>query len=398
LPFCHDKRAPRYLAHLDVPPADLSIAAGTLIRALAQDTVTWTSSRAGTFIEEQLLGWLTDLAFPAQPGAASVACSGGTQANLLAVLLARNLAFDRDLVARRGLHGAMQAAGVRGLRVLASDAIHGSIAAAVRNAGLGDDALVRLPVDDHDRLRLDALEWALDAAARDGDRVALVVLNAGTVGVGAIDPLPEAIALAHRHGARVHVDAAHGAMLLWSRRYAARLDGLAAADSVTADPHKILGLNQGLGTLLLRDGDDRLAVAKDAAPYFNAPDGAPQSGRFTLDGTRPLHALAGWILTRHLGRAGYAALVDHLMGLCERFTDRLSEAGGFELYALPAMNLVGFRPSDGDLGAVEQRLARARFRLSRYQSARAAFLRAVFVNPATTVEIVDELATQLVAP
>jgi len=395
LPFCHDKRRPEYLAHLDVPPADLSIAAGTLVRALAQDPVTWTSSRAGTFIEEQVLGWLTDLAFPGLDGAGAVACSGGTQANLLAVLLARNLAFDGELVARRGLHGAMAASGVRALRVIASDAIHGSVSAAVRNAGLGDEALVRLPVDAHDRLRTDALADALESAPRDGDRVALVVLNAGTVGVGAIDPLPEAIALAHRHGARVHVDAAHGAMLLWSRRYAGRLAGLEAADSVTADPHKILGLNQGLGTLLLRNGEDRRAVAKDAAPYFHAPEGAPESSRFTVDGTRPLHALAAWILVRHLGRAGYEQLVDHLLGLAERFTDRVAESGAFELYAPPPMNLLAFRPTARELSAVEQRLERTRFRLSRYQSARGAFLRAVFVNPATREATVDELAELL---
>jgi glutamate/tyrosine decarboxylase-like PLP-dependent enzyme len=398
LPFCHDKRRPEYLAHLDVPPTDLSIAAGTLIRALAQDPVTWTSSRAGTFVEEQLLDWLTELAFPARPGAAAVACSGGTQANLLAVLLARNLAVDG--VTRLGLAGALRAAGVRGLRVLGSTALHGSVSAAVRNAGLGDESLVRLPVDSHDRLRLDALAAALAAAAREGDRVALVVLNAGTVGVGAIDPLPEAIALAHRHGARVHVDAAHGAMLLWSRRYADRLDGLDGADSITADPHKILGLNQGLGALLVRDGHDRLAVTKDGAPYFHAPESAPQASRFTLDGTRPLHALAAWILVRHLGRSGYEQIVDHLLGLTARFTDHLSESGAFELYAPPAMNLVGFRLTDGGepaLAALERQLAATRYRLSRYQSSRGAFLRAVFVNPATTRETVDELARLLAA-
>src|SRR5207253_307331 len=162
---------PRYLAHLDVPPADLSIAAGTLVRALAQDPVTWTSSRAGTYVEEQLLGWLTDLAYPAAQRATE----------------AENA----------------RSAGPTECRAVAR------AAAAVRNAGLGDEALVRLPVDAHDRLRLDALDWALSAAERDGERVALVVLNAGTVGVGAIDPLREAILLAHRHGARVHVDAAH---------------------------------------------------------------------------------------------------------------------------------------------------------------------------------------------
>jgi glutamate/tyrosine decarboxylase-like PLP-dependent enzyme len=397
LPFCHDKRRSEYLAHLDVPPADLSIASGTLIRALAQDPVTWTSSRAGTFVEEQVLGWLCNLAYRRRPAAGAVACSGGTQANFLAVLLARNLALGDNVVARRGLAAALRDSGVRGLKVLASQAAHGSIAAAVRNAGLGDEGLVRLPVDAHDRVRLDALDEALTLAERDGDRVALVVLNAGTVGIGAIDPLHEAIALARRHRARVHVDAAHGAMLLWSRQHALRLDGLDSADSVTADPHKILGLNQGLGALLLRRADDRQAVTKDGAPYFQACEGAPQSSRFTLDGTRPLNALGAWILLKHLGRSGYAAIVDHLMHLAERFTDGVCQTGELELYAPPAMNLLAFRPLDGlrDVATLEAELGATPYRLSRYQSSRGAFLRAVFVNPATTIDTVDELLSCL---
>ncbi|HXN31235.1 MAG TPA: pyridoxal-dependent decarboxylase, partial [Polyangiaceae bacterium] len=212
LPFCHDKREPTYTAQLDIPPADLSIAAGVLVRALAQDPVTWTSSRAGTFVEQEVLRWLTSLVFPQAQHAGGIACTGGTQANLHAVLMARNLALPG--AARLGIAAALRKSGARSLKVLASSAAHGSVAAAVRHTGIGDENLVSLPVDAADAVRLDALEAALATAAGEGDKIALVVLNAGTVGVGAIDPLPEAIAIAKRYGTRVHIDAAHGAMLL----------------------------------------------------------------------------------------------------------------------------------------------------------------------------------------
>jgi glutamate/tyrosine decarboxylase-like PLP-dependent enzyme len=387
LPFCHDKRDPSYTAHLDIPPADLSIAAGILVRALAQDPVTWTSSRAGTFLEQEVLRWLANLVFPQAERAGGIACTGGTQANLHAVLLARNLALPD--AARIGIAAAMCNSGVRSFKVIASSATHGSVGAAVRHAGIGDENLVSLPVDAADALPLDALEAALDATARAGDKVALVVLNAGTVGVGAIDPLAEAIAIAKRYGARVHVDAAHGAMLLFSRRYAPRLAGIELADSVAADPHKILGLNQGLGALLLRDYDDGGAVAKDPSPYFASAPDTPSFARFTLDGTRPLQALGAWILMRHLGRAGYEQVVDHLFALTDRFVEGLRRAGGYEFYARPAMNLVAFR-KDGATQLFDA-AARVRCHLSRYQSPRGEFLRAVFVNPATTGKEIDGL-------
>jgi len=390
LPFSHDKRDPMYGAQLDIPPADLSIATGVLVRALAQDPVTWTSSRAGTFIEQEVLRWLTGLVFPQVPDAGGVACSGGTQANLHAVLLARNLALPE--AAHLGIAAAMRKSGARSLRVFASSATHGSVAAAVRHSGIGYENLVSLPVNDADVLRLDALEAALAAAGREGDRVVLVVVNAGTVGVGAIDPLPEAIAIAKQYGARVHVDAAHGAMLLFSRRYASRLAGIELADSVAADPHKILGLNQGLGALLLRDFSDVGALTKDPAPYFASSPETPSFARFTLDGTRPLQALGAWILMRHLGRAGYEQIVDHLFALTNRFVEGLERAGGQELYTRPAMNLVAFRKAG--VRGVAQILGdtpRARRHVSTYQSPRGEFLRAVFVNPATTGKEVDDL-------
>jgi L-2,4-diaminobutyrate decarboxylase len=395
LPFCHDKREPTYTAHLDIPPADLSIAAGVLVRALAQDPVTWTSSRAGTFVEQEVLRWLASLVFPEAPHAGGIACTGGTQANLHAVLLARNLALPD--AARLGIAAAMRKSGARSLKVLASSATHGSVGAAVRHAGIGDENLVSLPVDAADALRLDALEEALDATAREGDRIALVILNAGTVGVGAIDLLPQSIAVAKRYGARVHVDAAHGAMLLFSRRYSPRLAGIELADSVAADPHKILGLNQGLGALLLRDYDDARVVVKDPSPYFALAPDTPSFARFTLDGTRPLQALGAWILMRHLGRAGYEQVVDHLFALTDRFVEGLKRAGGYELYARPAMNLVAFREtgSRGTDGHGATRFldaaARVRRHVSRYQSPRGEFLRAVFVNPATTGKEIDGL-------
>jgi glutamate/tyrosine decarboxylase-like PLP-dependent enzyme len=407
LPFCHDKREPTYFSHMDVPPADLSIAAGTLIRALSQDPVTWTSSRAGTFLEQEVVRYFTTLCYPEQQAAGGVPCSGGTQANLLAILLGRNLALEASGsdVSRLGLAEALRQSGARSLKVLASEKAHLSVGAAIRHAGLGDDNHVQLPVDADDAVRLDALEAALVNARRDGDRVALVVLNAGTVGVGAIDPLRAATELAHRHGARVHVDAAHGSMLLFSRRSAELLSGIEQADSVSSDPHKLLGLNQGLGMLLLKQAADREAAAKQPAPYFLSPDGAPEAWRYPLDGTRPLNALGAFVLMRHLGRAGYARIVDHFLELAALFESKLREHGGFELYGRRSMNLCAFRPKAASDAEVERLIARinaGKYRASRYQSSRGSFIRAVFVNPATTgadvAGYVDVLARALKSP
>ena len=67
-----------------------------------------------------------------------------------------------------------------------------------------------------------ALAESLEAADRDSP--VIVCLQAGNVHSGAFDPLTEAIEVAHRHGAWVHVDGAFG---LWAAA-APALRGLTA--------------------------------------------------------------------------------------------------------------------------------------------------------------------------
>ena len=62
-----------------------------------------------------------------------------------------------------------------------------------------------VPVDDHGRMNLEALE----ARLKDGG-VGTVVATLGTTAVGSVDPLPEILKLRDRYGFRLHADCAYG--------------------------------------------------------------------------------------------------------------------------------------------------------------------------------------------
>jgi glutamate/tyrosine decarboxylase-like PLP-dependent enzyme len=414
IPHCREKRAPTYFAQMDVPPADYAIFSGLLIRALAQDPIAFSSARAGTFMERQVIRWLASRVYGERASAGGCITSGGTQSNLQALILLRNLAFQRIGVDvnQLGLAEALRQSGLRGARILVSEAAHPSVFSAVRQIGLGDEGIQRIAVDGRECLSLQALEAALARLKADGILPVAVVLTAGTTGVGSIDPLVQGIRLAREYGARVHVDAAHGSMLLFSPTQRAKLEGIQEADTVTMDPHKILGVNQSLGALLLRDEKELQALGKVGLRYYVAGD-VPDLGDVTLDGSRALNSMAAWILLRAFGASGYAQLVEHFFALTAEFIERLRASGRFVLFPEdPSMNVVTFRlmplRPDGDAQALAREnvrneallsrlLAGRRFAASCYRHPRGVmYLRTVFVNPAARLEDVARFTEELI--
>ncbi|MGH2533143.1 MAG: pyridoxal phosphate-dependent decarboxylase family protein [Thermomicrobiales bacterium] len=94
------------------------------------------------------------------------------------------------------------------------------------------------------------------------ERIGAVVATAGTTGLGAVDPIPDLLALQQAHGFRIHVDAAYGgfyALLAGedddalSPADAAAYRAIAHCDSIVVDPHKHGLQPYGCGSVLFRD-------------------------------------------------------------------------------------------------------------------------------------------------
>jgi len=90
------------------------------------------------------------------------------------------------------------------VRLLVGAERHESVDLAPRYLGFGTPTAV--PADEQGRLRVDALAEALGAE----HTPTVVCLQGGNLHSGSFDPLEEAIAVARRHAAWVHVDGAKG--------------------------------------------------------------------------------------------------------------------------------------------------------------------------------------------
>ena len=121
--------------------------------------------------------------------------------------------------------------------------------------------------------------------------------NVGTTNTGAIDPLPEILAIAREHGLWVHADAAYGGFFRLAPGGAALLRGIEECDSITLDPHKGLFLPYGLGALLVRDGGALARAHRDTASYVQdvAEEGSLGFADLSPELSRDFRGLRLWL-------------------------------------------------------------------------------------------------------
>jgi glutamate/tyrosine decarboxylase-like PLP-dependent enzyme len=308
-------------------------------------------------LERQVLEWFRT-AFQLPEGTSGLLTDGASMANLLALAVARHRATG-GRVKTEG-PGALE-----GLRFYASEATHNSIHKGLQLLGLGLASLRLIPCTEG-RIDLEALETAVTEDRLAGLRPCCLVANAGTVGVGALDPLPALRALADRHGLWLHVDGAIGALGWLSPALRPRLDGLSLADSLTFDLHKWGQVPYDAGCLLVRDGQLHREAFQFGAEYLNTLEGGlTPHGSHGFNAYSPLlsrgdRALKIWMTIQTLGTDRLAAVFEknaaqaaHLGDLAERHPD-------LELMSPVALNIVCLRYrgalAESDLDAVNERI------------------------------------------
>ncbi len=335
------------------------VVGGTLPAALAADllAVVWDQNAALASLSpaasaaEAVAGrWVAELL--GLPSGVSVGFTTGTQmAHVTALAAARQrvLADAGWDVAADGLTGAPP------VRVLAGADRHATVDAALRLLGFGTRTIVEVATDALGRMRPDALRTALTATAA-AQRPTIVVAQAGEINTGAFDPLAEICALAHVHGAWVHVDGAFG---LWAKVSAsaprrALVAGAEIADSWATDGHKWLNVPYDCGIALVADRTAHRRAMSASADYF-VLDSAGQLDPvdWTPEFSRRARALAVYAALRSLGRSGLRDLVDRCCDLADDAATRLAALPG-----VTVLNATGDRGGPGPLVALNQVLIR----------------------------------------
>ncbi|ELY89157.1 L-tyrosine decarboxylase [Natrialba hulunbeirensis JCM 10989] len=199
----------------------------------------------------ELLGEVAGLDDPA-----GYVASGGTEANIQAVRIARERARSTAATAETPT-------------VVMPESGHFSFQKAANVLGVD---LELVPTDDDHRVDLEAVRACVD------ETTAMIVGVAGTTEYGRVDPIPELGDIAQSVDALLHVDAAWGGFVLPFTDHEWQF-GHAPVDTMAIDPHKMGQAAVPAGGLLVRDETllDELAVD---TPYLESTSQA------TLTGTR----------------------------------------------------------------------------------------------------------------
>lgn len=307
---------------------------GTLPAALASDWLVsaWDQNTGmryptpGTAAVEQVAGeWLLDVL--GLPSTCDVGfTTGGTMANFVGLAAGRqrvltDAGWDLDDL---GLQGAPR------VTVLAGAQRHDSVDLALRYLGLGRPTLV--DADDQGRLRIDALASAFEAIPP-GTPV-ILALQAGNLHSGAFDPLGDAVEVAHRHGAWVHVDGAFGLWAGASATLRPLVDRYGTADSWATDAHKTLNVPYDCGIAIVADRKAVRAAMEVHTSYLVNPSSLEQPADplgVTPEMSRRARGVPVWAALRSLGRSGVAELVDGLHRNARAIADGIRTIEGAEV-------------------------------------------------------------------
>lgn len=332
---------PRFLGYVASPSTPVGAYADLLASALNSNVTSWRSAPAATEVERTTLRWLSELVGYGS-NASGLLTSGGSLANLTALLMAHRSRAPRD-VARKGL-GSIAAP----MTVYASSEVHLSIPKAADVLGIGREQVRHVEVDDGFRLDVRSLREKIESDVRAGLKPFCVVASAGTVNTGAVDPLEEIARVAEEFDLWFHVDGAYGALAAMTEEKRALFRGMERADSLSLDAHKWLYAPLDCGCLLFRDAERaRAALSNSEADYIKVHEEEEREAfafwDYGIELSRRFRALKLWMMLRYYGRRRVVEAIAHDNRMAQALAEVVQEAEDFELLAPVTLSICCFR-------------------------------------------------------
>lgn len=263
---------------------------------------------AATLLEQEVIAQLSTLLH--NQTSTGFIVSGGTEANLMGLLVAKN------------------SAKVNHPEVILPESAHFSFK---KICSLLNLKAIYIPLDNQYRVKTAEVQRAIS------ENTIAIVGTAGTAELGAIDPIDELSDIAQNHNIHLHVDAAFGGLIIPFLRNPPQFDfQLTGVKTITVDPHKMGMAAIPAGGILLRN-PEMLCHLETETSYLNT------AKQYTFVGTRSGASVASaWAVIKTLGVEGYRKIVTSCINNTKTLAKNLKKAG-FKLLCEPTLNILAIQ-------------------------------------------------------
>jgi L-2,4-diaminobutyrate decarboxylase len=336
--FSNHLHNPHYIGHQVTSPLPLTTLVHLCTVLLNNGAAIYEMGPVAMAMEKNIIGLFGTL-IGYNSGHDGVFTHGGTAGNLTAMLAARQAKTDYNIW-EEGVHDYQRPV------YMISEQSHYSIGRNVKIMGLGNESIIRVPVDSSYRMKTGLLNKLMMQADEKGLNVISVIANACSTATGSYDDLEAIADFCSENNLWMHVDGAHGMGVLFSKKYRNLVNGVERADSVVIDFHKML-LVPALNTLIMFKNGERSyeTFAQKASYLFQKSKSKPwyDSAIRTIECTKSSLGIVAYAALKYYRECYYKEYVDSRYDLAASFADHIKSQNEFRLAVEPESNIVCFR-------------------------------------------------------
>ena len=346
---------PKYLGHQVAATAPITTLTAMVSSLLNNGMAVYEMGMAPSAIEKVVIDSIcAKIGYPSDSG--GFLTSGGTLANLTALVSARNAMLHYDIW-NEGLK--------KPLGIMVCQEAHYCVDRAAKIMGLGEKGIIKIPAKENFSMDVSLLESYYKAAADQGIEVFAIIGSAPSTATGAYDDLEVIGNFAKEKNLWFHVDGAHGGAAIYSSKYKYLVKGVEKADSVVIDGHKMMLMPAITTALLFKNKKYMQNTFSQKADYLL--DDVPEedwinSGKKTFECTKTMMCLHWYILLKYYGEELFNEFVTQQYDLAQEFAKVLEAYPQFELATWPQSNILCFRWVDPGKSEEELNVLNARIR------------------------------------
>lgn len=385
---------PGYIGHQVSSPLPLAALCDLTASLLNNPTALFEMGPVTTVIERNLIRWMSDL-IGFDKSSDGFFTSGGSLGNLTALLAARQAKAGYD-VWQNGVKDSSN------LVILVSEQAHYSIKKTSQIIGLGEKAIIPISMDKNFCMDMSDLNQKYKEAISQGKKVIAVVGSACTTATGSYDPIDSIADFCEKHDLWLHVDGAHGASALLSKKYKNLLKGIGRADSVVWDAHKMLLMPSLITAVIFKKAQHSYEAFSQKASYMFEDEHEDEwynLGHRTFECTKTMMSLKLYLCLSAYGEDFFADYVTLMYDLTKTFAELIKGEPDFELVIEPQSNIICFRylsKNFKDTNLLQKKIRKGilesgEFYIVQVDLNNETYLRCTVINPLTTDEDLKNL-------